>query len=157
MTTVTIEQAQRDLSRLIEDQGNAKFVSAASLWEMGIKISLARLSLAQPFEELIPREIAGTGSCCFPCGSSTSPGSPSCLFVIAIHSTVCLSPSASWKTWQLSASMPDSTNTRSIASGDAVAAAKEHEAARPGVAETSPCAAPSEHCESRGAAGGRPA
>jgi len=30
---------------LIEDQENAKFVSAASFWEIGIKISLGRLSL----------------------------------------------------------------------------------------------------------------
>ncbi len=46
---------------LIEDQANAKVVSVASLWEMGIKISLSRLHLAQPFEELIPRQMEVNG------------------------------------------------------------------------------------------------
>jgi PIN domain nuclease of toxin-antitoxin system len=46
---------------LIEDQGNAKLVSGASLWEMGLKMSLGRLELAQPFEELIPRQMELNG------------------------------------------------------------------------------------------------
>jgi PIN domain nuclease of toxin-antitoxin system len=46
---------------LIEDQGNAKLVSVASLWEMGLKMSLGRLELAQPFEELIPRQMELNG------------------------------------------------------------------------------------------------
>jgi len=46
---------------LIEDQRNAKLVSVASLWEMGIKISLGRLELARPFEELIPKQIRING------------------------------------------------------------------------------------------------
>lgn len=46
---------------LIEDQGNAKLVSSASLWEMGLKISLGRLELAQPFEELIPAQMRMNG------------------------------------------------------------------------------------------------
>ena len=46
---------------LIEDQANAKVVSAASLWEMAIKISLGRLRLAKPFEELIPRQMELNG------------------------------------------------------------------------------------------------
>ena len=46
---------------LIEDQGNAKLVSVASLWEMAIKISLGRLHLAQPFEELIPAQMRING------------------------------------------------------------------------------------------------
>ncbi len=46
---------------LIEDHKNVKLISVASLWEMGIKISLGRLSLAQPFEELIPRQIQVNG------------------------------------------------------------------------------------------------
>lgn len=47
--------------QLIEDQANTKVVSVASLWEMGIKISLGRLELAQPFEELIPRQMELNG------------------------------------------------------------------------------------------------
>jgi len=46
---------------LIEDQKNAKLVSVASLWEMGIKISLGRLHLTQPFEELIPAQMRING------------------------------------------------------------------------------------------------
>lgn len=46
---------------LIEDRGNVKLVSVASLWEMGLKISLRRLELAQPFEELIPRQMELNG------------------------------------------------------------------------------------------------
>ncbi len=46
---------------LIEDQANAKVVSVASLWEMGIKISLGRLQLTRPFEELIPRQMELNG------------------------------------------------------------------------------------------------
>lgn len=46
---------------LIEDQGNAKLVSVASLWEMGLKMSLGRLELAQPFVDLIPRQMELNG------------------------------------------------------------------------------------------------
>jgi PIN domain nuclease of toxin-antitoxin system len=46
---------------LIEDQRNAKLVSVASLWEMGLKMGLGRLELAQPFEELIPRQMELNG------------------------------------------------------------------------------------------------
>ncbi|HON91720.1 MAG TPA: type II toxin-antitoxin system VapC family toxin [Sedimentisphaerales bacterium] len=46
---------------LIEDQGNAKLVSVASLWEMGLKMSLGRLELAQPFGDLIPRQMELNG------------------------------------------------------------------------------------------------
>lgn len=46
---------------LIEDQGNAKLVSVASLWEMGIKMSLGRLTLTDPFEDLIPRQMVLNG------------------------------------------------------------------------------------------------
>ncbi len=46
---------------LIEDQGNAKLVSVASLWEIGLKIGLGRLELEQPFEELIPAQMRMNG------------------------------------------------------------------------------------------------
>lgn len=46
---------------LIEDHGNAKLVSVASLWEMGLKMSLGRLELAQPFGDLIPRQMELNG------------------------------------------------------------------------------------------------
>ena len=46
---------------LIEAEENAKLVSIASIWEMGIKISLGRLSLGQPFEQFIPKQIQLNG------------------------------------------------------------------------------------------------
>lgn len=43
---------------VIEDATNEAFLSIASLWEMGIKISLGKLNIAQPFEEFITRQLA---------------------------------------------------------------------------------------------------
>lgn len=51
----------RQARQFIEDQENAKLVSAASLWEMAIKMSLGRLELAQPFEDLIPKQMELNG------------------------------------------------------------------------------------------------
>ena len=45
----------------IEDSSNTVYVSAASIWEIGIKNSLGKLPLGQPFDVLIPRELAGNG------------------------------------------------------------------------------------------------
>lgn len=46
---------------LIEDTSNQPFLSVASLWEMAIKVSLGKLSLGQPFEILIPRQLSLNG------------------------------------------------------------------------------------------------
>jgi PIN domain nuclease of toxin-antitoxin system len=42
---------------LIEDASNQLLLSIASLWEMAIKLSIGKLSLAQPFESLIPKQM----------------------------------------------------------------------------------------------------
>ena len=42
---------------LIQDPANVRLLSMASLWEMAIKISQGRLSLAQPFAVLIPQQL----------------------------------------------------------------------------------------------------
>ena len=42
---------------LIEAVDTQPFVSVASLWEMAIKVSLGKLSLDQPYEELIPLQL----------------------------------------------------------------------------------------------------
>jgi PIN domain nuclease of toxin-antitoxin system len=42
---------------LIQDPGNRRLFSMASLWEMAIKISLGKLTLAQPFDQFMPRQI----------------------------------------------------------------------------------------------------
>ena len=41
----------------IEDPGNQPLLSMASLWEMAIKVSIGRLKLSVPFEELIPEQM----------------------------------------------------------------------------------------------------
>jgi PIN domain nuclease of toxin-antitoxin system len=45
----------------IEDVGNDKFVSAASAWEMAVKVGLGKLQLSEPFDILIPREMRSNG------------------------------------------------------------------------------------------------
>lgn len=42
----------------IEDTSNEQYLSVASVWEMAIKISLGKLTLAQPLGMLIPRHLA---------------------------------------------------------------------------------------------------
>lgn len=44
---------------LIEDPGNQRLLSVASLWEMAIKVSIGKLKLAVSFTELVEREIRG--------------------------------------------------------------------------------------------------
>lgn len=46
---------------LIEEPTNLPLLSVASLWEIAIKLSLGKLSLAQPFMELIPRQLEMNG------------------------------------------------------------------------------------------------
>jgi PIN domain nuclease of toxin-antitoxin system len=46
---------------LIEDPANDKLLSLAGIWEMAIKISLGKLSIAQPFEQFIPHQLQING------------------------------------------------------------------------------------------------
>jgi len=46
---------------LIEDGAHDKRLSTASLWEMAIKLSLGRLTLAEPFGVLIPQQLCLSG------------------------------------------------------------------------------------------------
>jgi PIN domain nuclease of toxin-antitoxin system len=46
---------------LIEDDAHDKRLSTASLWEMAIKLSLGRLTLAEPFGVLIPQQLRLSG------------------------------------------------------------------------------------------------
>jgi len=41
----------------ITDPGNDVLLSVASLWEIAIKVSIGKLTLARPFADLIPEEI----------------------------------------------------------------------------------------------------
>jgi len=45
----------------IDDIANLKLVSAASIWEIAIKVSLGKLTLSEPFDPFIPRQIKQNG------------------------------------------------------------------------------------------------
>ena len=55
------EKLSATARELIEDSANQPFLSAASLWEMAIKLSLGRLHLGRPFEDLIPEQMRANG------------------------------------------------------------------------------------------------
>ena len=42
---------------LIDNPGNRKFLSIASLWEIAIKVSLGKLALNKSFEKLFPEQL----------------------------------------------------------------------------------------------------
>lgn len=44
--------------RIIEDDDTQPGLSVASIWEMAIKVSIGKLELRQPFESLIPQQLA---------------------------------------------------------------------------------------------------
>ncbi len=43
--------------QLIEDLNNEIFVSIVSLWEIAIKVSLGKLTLIKPFEDVFPEQL----------------------------------------------------------------------------------------------------
>lgn len=46
------------MRQAIEDEENEVLLSIASVWEIAIKTSVGKLTLAKPFAELIPEQIA---------------------------------------------------------------------------------------------------
>jgi len=44
---------------LIEDEGNQRFLSIASLWKMAIKVSMNKLTLQAPFTNLVMQQVYG--------------------------------------------------------------------------------------------------
>jgi PIN domain nuclease of toxin-antitoxin system len=42
---------------LIQAPGNRRFLSMAGLWELAIKVGLGKLTLRQPFDQFIPRQL----------------------------------------------------------------------------------------------------
>jgi PIN domain nuclease of toxin-antitoxin system len=53
-----LSETARDL---IEDQGNQKLLSIASLWEISIKVSISKLDVGMAIAELVSREVYGNG------------------------------------------------------------------------------------------------
>lgn len=47
--------------KLIEGTENEKFVSAASIWETAIKVSIGKMSLVAPFDDIFPRQLEING------------------------------------------------------------------------------------------------
>jgi PIN domain nuclease of toxin-antitoxin system len=45
----------------IEDRSNTRLFSIAGAWEMAIKVSLGKLSLSAPFQDLVPGVLASNG------------------------------------------------------------------------------------------------
>lgn len=43
---------------MIADFDNELYLSIASLWEIAIKVTIGKLELLEPFEELIPKELS---------------------------------------------------------------------------------------------------
>ena len=52
---------KRPACQHIEDPAHEKFVSAASLWEIAIKLGLEKLRLPQPFGEVFPQQLEVNG------------------------------------------------------------------------------------------------
>ena len=48
----------KKVRQAIEDEENEVLLSIASVWEIAIKTSVGKLTLAKPFAELIPEQIA---------------------------------------------------------------------------------------------------
>jgi PIN domain nuclease of toxin-antitoxin system len=46
---------------VIENPANENLLSVASLWEMAIKVSLGKLTLSAPFDDLIPEQLKLNG------------------------------------------------------------------------------------------------
>ncbi|MEO6050984.1 MAG: type II toxin-antitoxin system VapC family toxin [Pyrinomonadaceae bacterium] len=46
---------------LIEDGSNEKFVSIVSIWETAIKVSIGKMTLAAPFDDLFPHQLQING------------------------------------------------------------------------------------------------
>lgn len=46
---------------LIEDEANEKYFSIASLWEIAIKVSIGKMTLSAPFDEIFPDQLTNNG------------------------------------------------------------------------------------------------
>jgi PIN domain nuclease of toxin-antitoxin system len=53
------EQLSSYARALIEDEGNARYLSVASLWEMAIKVSIGKLNVPLPFTRLVRQHVTG--------------------------------------------------------------------------------------------------
>jgi len=54
-------QLSQSAREAIEDRENSKHVSHASAWEAAIKVSLGKLKLSVPYEEIFPGAVSSNG------------------------------------------------------------------------------------------------
>ena len=52
------EQLTRHTQALIQHAGNQKYISAATYWEIAIKMSIGKLDLGEPYRPFMRREMA---------------------------------------------------------------------------------------------------
>jgi PIN domain nuclease of toxin-antitoxin system len=52
-------QLASSVRSLIEDTANQKFVSVAGLWELAVKVSIGKLTLAKPLDEFLVEHLEG--------------------------------------------------------------------------------------------------
>ena len=53
-----VQKLSSTVRSLLEDGNNELVLSAASLWEIAIKLSIGKLQLSDPFEILFPQQLA---------------------------------------------------------------------------------------------------
>jgi PIN domain nuclease of toxin-antitoxin system len=73
-------------NQFIEDGDNAVWVSPASFWEIGIKISLGKYQLGEPLAGFMQREITQTPLLCCPSPGLMPTACQDCHFITVIHS-----------------------------------------------------------------------
>jgi len=71
----------------IESSDNDVWVSAASVWEIGIKVSLGKLQFDMPLNEFVRVHVSGNGMALM--GITPDHGSSPCLSTIVIPLIVC--------------------------------------------------------------------
>jgi len=74
-------QLSEYVKQLILNPDHERYFSIASLWEMSIKLSMGRLKLAMPFEELITTHLAGNAIRLLP----ITPGHLKMLITLPFH------------------------------------------------------------------------
>ncbi|HEX8211432.1 MAG TPA: type II toxin-antitoxin system VapC family toxin [Longimicrobium sp.] len=102
---------------LIEDLANERRFSAAGAWEIAIKVSLGKLELHVPYEQLVPGQLLANGSRSCLSFQNTSRESSRFLSTIAIRSIGCSWRRRSWRKQFSSAPILSWMRTACAASG----------------------------------------
>jgi PIN domain nuclease of toxin-antitoxin system len=77
---------------ILEERRSALLLSAASAWEIAIKVGLGRLTLPAPPDRFVPEQLGEDGIEPLPSHTPTPCESPVCPAITSIRSTGCWSP-----------------------------------------------------------------